>query len=354
MIEHLEGRDQQVLQAVIRDYIQRAQPVGSGKITKKYRLDISPATVRNIMACLEDLGFLKQPHASSGRIPTDLGFRYYVDALMNPKPLHREEKEFILKRYQDAARDIGGIMQETSRLLSQISRYTGVVSSPRLSQIIFEQIELILLDTSRILMVLISNSGMVFNRVLRTDQGLSQKELTSAANYLNNLIKGLSLTKAKKKIMEQVETEKFQYHQILQRIWNSRWLMLDTVQTEVYIDGQSNILDYPEFYEDIEKLKFLLKTFEEKEIILQLLDMAMEGVGIQVYIGAENQLGEMSDCSLIASTYYRNGVPLGTLGLIGPKRMDYSRVIPLVEFTAKAVGSKLEEISGKGIEDKIS
>ncbi len=350
MIEPLESRDQQVLQAVVRDYIQRAQPVGSGKITKKYRLDISPATVRNIMACLEDLGFLEQPHASSGRIPTDLGFRYYVDALMNPKPLRREEKEFILHRYQDAARDIGGIMQETSRLLSQISRYTGVVSSPRRSRIIFERIELIMLDDSRILMVLISHSGVIYNRVLRTDQGLSQKELTRAANYLNHLVKGLSLAKAKKKIMEQVETEKLQYHQILQRIWNSRWLMLDAARTEVYIDGQSNILDYPEFNADIEKLKFILKTFEEKEIILKLLDMAMEGAGIQVYIGAENHLGEMSDCSLIASTYYRNGIPLGTLGLIGPKRMDYSRVIPLVEFTARAVGARLEEIGGQRVE----
>jgi heat-inducible transcriptional repressor len=345
--ERLEARTQQVLRAVIRDYILRAHPVGSGKITKKYRLNMSPATVRNIMACLEDLGLLERPHPSSGRIPTDSGFRYYVNTLMDPKPLHREEKEFILNRVQEAPHDVGVIMQETSRVLSHISHYTSLVSTPRISQTVFEQIDLIRLDRTRILMVLVSPTGVVYNRIIGDIRGLSQEDLDHAAEYLNRHIKGLPLEEAKQKIMEQMEAEKDQYDRILSRVWNSSRRVLEAEQADVYVDGQSNILDYPEFSEDLHKMKSLLRAFEEKEIMLQLLDMAMEGLGIQVYIGGENQVEEMADCSLIATTYHQRGVALGTLGLIGPKRMDYSRMIPLVDFTAKAVGAKLEEMEGQ-------
>ena len=347
MVERLEARTQQVLRAVIRDYILRAQPVGSGKITKKYRLGMSSATARNIMAFLEELGFLTQPHPSSGRIPTDSGFRYYVDALMDPKPLRRDEKEFILNRVKDAPYDVGVIMQETSRILSHISHCTSLVSSPRISQTVFEQIDLIRLDSTRILMVLVSQTGVVYNRVVGDVPGFSQKDLDRAAAYLNRHIKGLPLAEAKHKIMEQMEAEKDQYDRILSRVWNSSRRVLEAEQADVYIDGQSNILDYPEFSEDLQKMKSLLRAFEEKEIMLQLLDMAMEGFGIQVYIGGENQVEEMADCSLIATTYHQRGVPLGTLGLIGPKRMDYSRMIPLVDFTAKAVGEKLEKMEAQ-------
>ena len=347
MLERLEARTQQVLRAVIRDYVLRAQPVGSGKITKKYRLDMSPATVRSIMACLEDLGFLEQPHPSSGRVPTDSGFRYYVDALMEPKPLHRDEKAFILHRVQDAPHDVGVIMQETSRALSYISHYTSLVSSPRISQTVFERIDLIRLDRSRILMVLVSPTGVVYNRIIGDVRGLSQRDLDHATEYLNRHIRGLPLEEAKEKILEQMEVEKDQYDRILSRVWNSSRSVLEAERADVYIDGQSNILDYPEFSEDLQKMKSLLRAFEEKEIMLQLLDMAMEGLGIQVYIGGENQMEEMADCSLIATTYHQRGVPMGTLGLIGPKRMDNSRMIPLVDFTAKAVGAKLEEMEGQ-------
>jgi heat-inducible transcriptional repressor len=263
---------------------------------------------------------------------------------MDPKPLHRDEKEFILNRVQEAPDDVGEIMQETSRVLSNISRYTSLVSSPRVSQTVFERMDLIRLDGSRILMVLVSPTGVVYNRIIGDARGLSQEDLNHAAEYLNRLIQGLPLAEAKKKIMAQMEAEKDQYDRILFRVWNSSRRALEADQTDVYIDGQSNILDYPEFSEDVQKMKCLLRAFEEKEIMLQLLDMAMEGGGIQVYIGVENQVEEMIDCSLIATTYHQRGVPLGTLGLIGPKRMDYSRMIPLVDFTAKAVGAKLEEM----------
>jgi len=185
MLEPLEEKKWKVLRAVIRDYILTALPVGSERITRKYRLNISPATVRNIMACLEDHGLLEQPHVSSGRIPTDLGFRYYVDAIMDPKPLRRDVKDFILSRYQGGGRNVGEIMQETSRILSGISRYTGIVSAPRLSQAVLEQIDLIRMDAHRILVVLISHTGVLYNRVIEEREGLTQEELNRVADDLS-------------------------------------------------------------------------------------------------------------------------------------------------------------------------
>lgn len=346
MADQLDARKWQVLRAVTRDYILTALPVGSEKITKKYRLNLSPATVRNIMASLEEKGYLEQPHVSSGRIPTDRAFRCYVDALKDPKPLRRDLKELIMTRFPYAVQDVGEVMQETSRILSRVSHYTSVVSAPRFLQTVFERIDLFRLDSSRVLIVLFSPAGVLYHRIIEGLMDFSKQDLEQAADYLNRHIRGLSLSEAREKILKQMESEKEKYRQILDRIWNvSEWI-LEEDRTEVYIDGQSNILDYPEFSVDIRKMKTLLRALEEKGMLLQLLDKVMEGKGIKVYIGTESQWDEMADCSLIMSNYYQGGVPLGTLGIIGPKRMDYSRVIPLVEFAAQVVGEKLEKMGG--------
>lgn len=344
MLEPLEEKKWRVLRAVIRDYILTALPVGSERITRKYRLNISPATVRKIMACLEELGLLEQPHVSSGRIPTDLGFRYYVDALTDPRPLGRDVKEFILSRYRGGGRNVAEILQETSRLLSGISRYTAIVSGPRLSQVVLERIDLIRMDRRRILVVLISHTGVLYNRVIDDQDGLTQGELNRVVHDLNAQVQGRTLLQLRERLRVQLRSEQVQLGSLLERLCNAALRDIEPDRTEVYIDGQSNILDYPEFTEDVRKIKALFGAFEEKEMLLRVLDNAIEGEGIQVYIGVESRLDEMSDCSLIFSRYYRGATPLGTLGVIGPKRMDYSRVIPLVEFAAKAVGDKLEEI----------
>jgi len=344
MLEPLDEKKWKVLRAVIRDYILTAVPVGSERITKKYRLNLSPATVRNIMGCLEELGLLEQPHVSSGRVPTDLGFRYYVDDIMDPRPLRRDVKQFILSRYQAGCRNVSEIMQETSRILSGISRYTGIVSAPRLSQAVLERIDLIRMDEARIVVVLISHTGVLYNRVIEEREGLSQEELNRIACDLNPQVRGKTLLQVRDRLHRQMKSQQIQLNRILERLIHAAVRSRETDRTEVYIDGQSNIFDYPEFTEDVRKMKTLFGAFEEKEMLLRVLDKAMEGEGIQVYIGLESPLDEMSDCSLIFSRYYRGDIPLGTLGVIGPKRMDYSRVIPLVEFAAKAVGQKLEQL----------
>jgi len=343
-MEPLDEKKWKVLRAVIRDYILTAVPVGSERIARKYRLNLSPATVRNIMACLEELGLLEQPHVSSGRVPTDLGFRYYVDDIMDPKPLRRDVKEFILGRYQAGCRNVGEIMQETSRILSGITRYTAIVSAPRLSQAVLERMDLIRMDEARILVVLISHAGVLYNRVIEEWQGLTQKELNRIACDLNPQVRGKTLLELQDALRRQMQSQQIQLSSILERLFHAAVRGQETVRTEVYIDGQSNIFDYPEFTEDVRKMKALFGAFEEKEMLLRVLDKAMEGEGTQVYIGLESPVDEMSGCSLIVSRYHRGDIPLGTLGVIGPKRMDYSRVIPLVEFAARAVGRKLEQM----------
>jgi len=346
MADSLDARKWRVLRAVIRDYIRTGLPVGSERLTRKYRLDLSSATVRNTMACLEEMGYLEQPHVSSGRSPTDRAFRYYVDALMDPKPLDRNVQKLIRDRFQEAVQDVGGIMRETSRILSGISHCAGVVSFPRISQTVFERIDFYRLDEDHVLIVLISQTGVLYHRILRALPGVSQEELRRAADYLNRRIRGLSLAAARQRILEQMEKDRVRYRRILEKFWNAGVWNLEGERTEVYIDGQSNILDYPEFSEDVKKMKGLLRAFEQKEALLQLLNQAVEGEGTRIYIGQETQWDDMAECSLIMSNYCRDGVPLGALGIIGPKRMDYSWVIPLVEFAAKAVGERLEKIGG--------
>jgi heat-inducible transcriptional repressor len=344
MQERLTKRNRKVLYAVVKDYIHTALPVGSSKIAKKYRLDISPATVRNIMAYLEEIGLLEQPYASAGRVPTDFGFRYYVDMLVEPKPLKRAEKEIIRKKYEEASKDMGEVIRETSRILSHVSKYTSLVMAHSLTQTTFKQIAFVKLDLRRILVILVSSTGIVHNKIIEDGGGLTQEDLNRASNYINTHMQGLPLSVVKRKILEEMESEKTQFDLIRSRILQWSHSALEEELPEIYIDGQSNILDQPEFAEHIEKMKALFKAFEAKGILIRLLDKVMEVQRIQIYIGAESELDEMADCSVVAMCYCRAGIPIGTLGILGPKRMNYSRVIPLVEYTARIVCDVLEGI----------
>jgi heat-inducible transcriptional repressor len=201
------------------------------------------------------------------------------------------------------------------------------------------------MDPARVLVVMISRTGVLYHRVIEERENLSQEEWNRVANDLNPHVQGKTLAQVQERLRRQMEKHQLQLHRILDRLCNAVVGGPEPDRAEIYIDGQSNILDYPEFSEDVRKMKKLFGAFEEKEWLLRVLDKAMEGEGIQVYIGVESQLDQMSECSLIFSRYHRGGIPLGTLGIIGPKRMDYSRVIPLVKFAAKAVGDKLEQMN---------
>jgi heat-inducible transcriptional repressor len=343
--EGFTERDRKVLQAIIRDYIQTAQPVGSRIISKKYKMGLSPATIRNVMADLEEMGFLLQPHTSAGRVPTDRAYRFYVDTILNLRRLTPEERAQIeTSLIPEEVQDVDEIMKRASHLLSLLSRQTGVVLAPRFGSKIFKHIEFITMREKRILVIIVSQTGEVQNKIIEADEEISQDELDRYSKYLTEIMGGLSLAEAKHRILEELKNEKVLFDKLMFRALQlSQKALEDEGEGNLYIDGKTNIMQSPEFA-DMEKIRSLLQTFEEKTKIVRLLDKALSVQGIQIFIGAENELNEMVNCSVVTAPYSRENYTLGTLGVIGPTRMDYSSIIPIVDYTARILGRILENI----------
>ncbi len=345
MFEGMTERDRKILQAIITDYIQTAQPVGSRIVSKKYKMDLSPATIRNVMSDLEEMGFLTQPHTSAGRVPTDKAYRFYVDTILNMRRLNPEEKENIEKGLllKDDP-DINEVMKRASHLLSLLSRQMGVVLAPRFGSKIFRHIEFIKLRDRRILVIIVSQTGEVQNKLIEADEEMTQDELDKYSRYLTEIMGGLSLAQAKLRIVEEMKKEKVLFDKLMYgALQLSQKALEDEGEGDLFIDGKANIMQSPEFA-DMEKMRVLLQAFEEKGKIVKLLDKALSAHGIQIFIGAENDLNEMVNCSIVAAPYSREKYTLGTLGIIGPTRMDYSSIIPIVDYTARLVGKILENI----------
>ena len=341
MQEHLTERSRQILEAIIEDYIITAEPVGSRTITRRHGLSLSPATVRNVMSDLEEMGFLVSPHTSAGRVPTDKAYRFYVDSLVGHNRIAREEREEIRKRCSLTGKDVGEVLKETSRMLSSVSHYMGIVMGPRFTANVFRHIEFVKLSGQRILAILVSQSGSVQNKIIETDEELQAADLTRMANYLNDILKGLTITQVKKRILEEMQEEKIRYDALLARALELSRQTLEETNVEVFIEGQANILDQPEFA-DVAKMKEIIRAFEEKGQLLALLERCMAAEGVQIFIGAESHLNRMSGMSLVTATYVTGKNTLGILGVIGPTRMGYAKIIPIVDYTAKQVSRLLE------------
>ena len=345
MFEALTERDRRVLQAIITDYIQTAQPVGSRIVSKKYKMGLSPATIRNVMTDLEELGFLIQPHTSAGRVPTDKAYRFFVDTILSMRRLNLEEKGNIEKGLLlEGDPDINEVMKRASHLLSLLSKQTGVVLAPRFGSKIFKHIEFIKLRDRRLLVIIVSRTGEVQNKLIQADEEMSQDELDKYSRYLSEIMGGLSLVEAKQKIVEEMKKEKVIFDKLMYRALQlSQKALEDEGEGDLFIEGKTNIMQSPEFA-DMGKMRGLLEAFEEKTKIVKLLDKALSAQGIQIFIGAENELHEMINCSIVAAPYSRENYTLGTLGVIGPTRMDYSNIIPVVDYTARIVGQILGNI----------
>ncbi|ABQ24425.1 heat-inducible transcriptional repressor HrcA [Geotalea uraniireducens] len=341
MKEHLSDRGKQILEAIIEDYIVTAEPVGSRTITRRHPLSLSPATVRNVMADLEEMGFLVSPHTSAGRIPTDKAYRFYVNSLLAVKNIGRDEQEEIVRRCSLAGKDIGEVLKETSRMLSATSHYMGIVMAPRFDSNVFRHMEFVKLGSRRILAILVSQNGTVQNRIIEADEDVSAADLTRMSNYLNELLQGLTIAQVRHRLIEEMQSEKARYDLLLARALALSSKTLDEEDAQVFIEGQVNILEQPEFA-DVGRMKDIFRTFEKKSAILELLDRAMAAEGVQIFIGSESHLSEMPGMSLITSTYVTGQNTLGVLGVIGPTRMGYAKVIPIVDYTAKLVSRLLE------------
>ena len=339
----LSDRSRNILKAIIQSYITTAEPVGSRTITKRYEFGISPATVRNIMADLEEMGFLAQPHTSAGRIPTDKAYRFYIDTLLEIKSLPVQQEREIMN-YPLPTEDFSHMMQETTKLLSGLSHYAGIVMAPKPAETVYKHIEFVRLSGMRALAIFVSSSGIVHNRIIHLEEDLTQRDLEQISAFLNREMSGKTLREIRSRLLAMMEEEKNKYTSLLARLMKVWQESVPEVaqEAELFIGGMSEIFNIPDF-KDIERMKELFRAFEEKHRLIQILDKAMEAEGVQVFIGSENTFFEMQGVSIVVASYRGEGNVIGTLGVIGPSRMPYNKVIPLVDCTAKVIGRLMSE-----------
>jgi heat-inducible transcriptional repressor len=327
-------RSRQILEAIIEDYISTAEPIGSSAVRSRHGLTLSAATIRNVMAELEDMGYLASPHTSAGRVPTDKAYRFYVDSLLAVRGVDRGEREEIRRRCSVSGRDVDGIFREISQTLSSVSHYMGMVAAPRFNANVFRQMEFVRLGSRRILAILVSESGTVQNRIIELDHEIPAEELIRMANYLNVMLQGLTISQVKSRILKEMEGDKIQYDTLFAEALQLSRQAFDDSGTGLFIEGQANIFELPEFA-DVQKMKDVFRAMEEKSQLLDLLDNCLKAPGVNIFIGSESHLNNMSGMSLITSTYVSGKNTLGVLGVIGPTRMGYGKVIPIVDYTAK-------------------
>ena len=346
MNDVLEERQSKILVAVVCNYISTAEPVGSRTIARKYGIGVSPATIRNIMADLEEMGFLVQPHTSAGRIPTDKGFRFYVDQIEKSRKALEDIASLNIQEILHSEAEIGNLMKKTTDLLSHLSNQAGLVLAPNLKNTVCRHIDFIKLNNKQVLVIFISESGLVHKRMILLDEEISQDILDKISRLITDELMGLSLSKIRSKLVTMMETEKMQFDKLFaQAIKLSQQFFLDDVEdSELYVGGTFNMMSQPEFA-DIEKMKHLFKAFEEKRLLIHILDRCIEDEGQRpkILIGEENHIEDMSDLSFVLSSYKYGERTLGVVGIIGPKRMNYTEIIPIVEYTAKTISHLLTE-----------
>ena len=342
MANYLTERSQKILEAIIEEYIATAQPVGSKALTLNLGIKLSPASVRNVMAELEELGYLTSPHTSAGRIPTEKGYRFYVDSLLHISDLDIRQKDQIELKYRQQGLQMADMLREASRTLSTVCHYTGLVMVPRLKTTIFRHIEFVKLSPRQVLAVFVTQSGLVQNKLIDVDEDLHPRDLEKITNYLNKAMTGLSIQEVRARIIAEMAEEKALFDHLLRRAFVlSSAALVDESTGDVIIEGTSHFLEQPEFA-DLPHMKRIVQTFEQKSILVDLLDRGLEAKGVQVIIGSETAYSELADCSLITAAYSGKRGTLGTLGVIGPYRMPYSTIIPIVDYTANLISRLLD------------
>ena len=339
----LNEREREILKSVIRFYISEGKPVGSRFISKKRRSDLSPATIRNIMADLEEAGYLTQPHTSAGRVPTDKGYRFYVDNLLESARLNKSDQEFIDDNLF-MANSHESVAERISHTISQVTDNIGFVISPALDQNQLKHLEFIQVGDGKILVIIVSRPGLVQNRLVRVDEQFTQYELDQTAKYINENYVGQSLLSIRSDILKKMGEEKALYDRLLKNVilLCNRGL-IDEVSgqnVDIYLDGASNLINKPEFADTL-RMRSLFKTFEEKSKLVKILNECIRssaGSGVRVIIGSENSTPGMRDYTLISSPITPQDQHLGSVGILGPTRLEYARAITIVDYVAKLYG----------------
>ena len=341
--EGLNERAQLLLKALIENYIRDGQPVGSRTLSRDSGLSLSSATIRNVMADLEDMGLVASPHTSAGRIPTDKGYRLFVDTLLKLKPLRHEEIEEIERRLRSDAANGRSLVQTVSQMLSNVTHMAGLVTLPNPNYVALSQIEFIALSENRALAIMVMSNREVQNRVVQLDRYYSTEELRRAANYLNESFAGRSLPDVRAQLVGQLQETRQHMNQLMQDAIQMAQKVFDAKPdegVEYVIAGETNLMGFAEL-SNVDRLRRLFEAFNEKHDILRLLDSCLRAEGIQIFIGQESGYRILDDISVVTAPYSLDNRVVGVLGIIGPTRMAYERVIPIVDVTAKLLGSAL-------------
>ena len=346
----LPERAQRLLTALVESYIRDGQPVGSRTLTRESGLTVSSATVRNVMADLEDYGFVTSPHTSAGRIPTDKGYRFFVDALMKLRPsadVDLEVARVLTRRLGERADDPRLLVSSASQLLSSFTRLAGVVTVPRQQHSAITQMEFLSLSENRVLAVLVVNGREVQNRILQLDRPYSSEELRRAANFLNEQFGGRDLDEVRAELLTELQNTRAHMNQLmLDAIGMAQQMFAPREDApppaDVVIAGETNLMGFAEL-SNVDKLRRLFDAFNEKRDILHLLDQCLRADRVQIFIGHESGYQMLDDCSVVTAPYTVDNEVVGVLGVIGPTRMAYERVIPIVDLTARLLGAALNQ-----------
>ncbi len=333
----LDRRAQILLKTLIERYIAEGQPVGSRALSKFSGLELSPATVRNVMSDLEEMGFITSPHTSAGRIPTARGYRFFVDTLLTVMPLGEariHELEDQLQRDNPQR-----LLNSASLLLSELTRFAGVVVAPRRVAPRIRQIEFLSLSERRILLIIVTSDGDVQNRILFPDRTYSPSELTTAANYLNQSYAGLDFGDIRAHLNDELRQLRSDMMTLMTAAIEAGNQALVDSATQYVISGEMNLLEVADLSSNMARLRELFGLFEQRTTLMQLLDMSNRAEGVQLFIGGESGIASLDECSVVSAPYEVNGVVVGSVGVIGPTRMAYEQVIPIVDITAKLLTS---------------
>ncbi len=343
-MEVLDSRKEKILKAIVQEYILTAEPIGSRTLARRYNLGVSPATIRNEMADLEEMGLLKQPHTSAGRVPTDQGYRVYVDSLMERVSLSDREIDEIKRRYSLSKKnEIQELIEETSDLLSAQTRHTSLVMGPNLQESTFQHIQMVPISSRRVMILLVTDTGLVQNRMVHLPGELSRRDLGEISSFLNERLQGLSLDDINEEMIHSLERELINRFSLLDQTLDLINTIIDITLSQgegkIYLGGTTNILEQPEFH-DLEKVKMVLRILEHEDLLYRALSGIEQG-RMNIVIGEENEFEEIHDCSLVTATYFIRGRRVGKIGVLGPKRMEYPRIISVVDYMANILSQML-------------
>jgi heat-inducible transcriptional repressor len=329
----LDDRAKLLLKALVERYIAEGQPVGSRTLSRASGLELSPATIRNVMSDLEDLGLIASPHTSAGRIPTARGYRLFVDTMLTVQREHFHAPSLPADQPQR-------VIANAAQLLSNLSHFVGVVMSPRRTSV-FRHIEFLRLSERRYLVIIVSPDGDVQNRVVFTDTDYTQQQLVEASNFLNTHYAGLAIEQVRERLKTEVEQLRGEIVQLMHTAVDASSEALAQAQGEVVISGERNLLEVSDFNSDMTHLRKAFELFEQKTQLMRLLDISSQAEGVRIFIGGESQVVPFEELSVVSSPYEVDGQVVGTLGVIGPTRMPYDRMIQIVDITAKLVSNAL-------------